>query len=690
MTPPWSPNLSFSSSPRPRRPSKLSIELNPESLEEDTVKTPIKTPQKTPAGKYPVKNTFVKSPVKMSPNSRDTVSSVGDEVLDPLTEPMTVNDAMELIYGEVRAAAIEDDLYDPENLVASIETINLSDKVQIDSSNQNTSPLETTLAGEIETAAASKPAGLAPRLTRELLRARAASFFTEILPSLARRTAPSKDALPGPNSPLPENLIGGVDGDHPLLGASVRAGQSVSNSPVDSEFGKVHRPEPLRSAAPLTPDSLRVNSFRADDSTVFEPFRSDSHREALLSANPKLSAKATSVVSTAGSIRPGSTRPLSPNASAANALAEAKSQLLSSVALLGGPSKIRARNALEIAARGFFDNDISLHPYQFRYADFANEFGWMLLCVCVHSETFNELVEGDEASWKAVCEKIREEAVSLELYAAYARLDWYLPLPPRAYPELRDKIHYLKLDTRKAISLSNEIFTPEYNGVRQVDIEESFYQDVFWPRLKPQTDRCPEKDGECALCGSSSLCDCEPPNDFRALVEIREYPDGRGIGVRSLGYIKAGAFFGTYMGEMRTAPLIDTTYVIEQIAPGENDTTSVCLLDASEHGNWTRYANHSCRPSAVFASVAIGKKRYAVLRATKDIGIFDEITVDYGDSYFGPSDRECKCGEKECRYRGEGGGEPRPNGGKKGGAQGGNKGKRGKKGKGRKGKGKAW
>lgn len=542
---------------------------------------------------------------------------------DPVDATMTVDNAMELIYAEIRAAAIESETYDVDKVHTFTETLSLDINQYNNDDDDADKPdsRKSDITYRPELGEEDKPpvsphvsrAAKARRLRRVHLRARMQSLLVDIIPSFARLSTTSKKTDPrSSSSELGGSTVGDINNEHPLLGASVRAGQSMAAS--------------------------------SHSASVFETFHAGSTREALLDVNPPSSPQADSIATGAGNDRDVD----SPNVMTDKFL-NGGIGTYSAVGLRGGYSKIRARAALTLAVRSYFENDAELHSHQLRYAEFAKQYGWMALCVCAHTETFNNLAESDEISWKAICEKIGENVTSIELYAAYVQLDWCWPANHKVYPELLGKRHYLTLTTRHAISLTNEVNIPRYNGKKQIDIEESFYENTFGFR-GPQTDRIASKDGKCAMCGSPDLCNCVAPNDRRALVEIGEYPE-RGIGVRSLRSIKAGEIFGVYLGEMKRPPLRDTTYVIEQGAPGEGDPSKVCLLDASERGTWTRYINHSCRPAAEFVAAAIGKKRWVAVQAVRNIRMFEEVTVDYGDQYW--RGRECLCGEEECRFGGE-------------------------------------
>ena len=585
------------------------MEITPESIPEETRKEPRK--KKTRTRRVGTKTMSTGSVYAGPSGINRRENSPDSHVL------MTVDKVVELIFAEIRLAAIESERYDPDRVLTPTQEAVVKDhktdmhiaevtngSIPGDENNADSITFVPAPGGEDLTPISPlvKKAARAPRLGRAYFRARMQGFFDKCVASLKRRSASKKKGTRPELTEAEDNGTEDVDSHDDIL---MRVGQS------------------------------HLNSSRL---TAFEPFCANSPRQPLLAETPPRTPRPQSI--TLRSVK-GS------DAGSPNSVAETHRR---DSFHLGGPSKIRAGVAIALAMRGYFDKDDTLSACQRRYAQFAKQFGWMALSICVHTETFNKLVDSDETSWKAVSEVLGENVKSIELYAAYAELDWYSPFEDKVYPEVVDKSPYLHIHTRHTITLTNEVHIPMYGGRMQVDIKESFFDDFEWPR-KPLTDRVVPRDGECALCGSGELCDCVAPNDPLELVELREYPC-RGLGVRALRSIGAGEFFGVYVGEMRRPPLRDTTYVVEQGAPGEDDSSKVCLLDARERGNWTRYMNHSCRPAAVFVAVAIGRKRHVAVRAMRDIRMFEEITVDYGDQYFGGLGRVCKCGE-ECRFRGE-------------------------------------
>jgi hypothetical protein len=308
---------------------------------------------------------------------------------------------------------------------------------------------------------------------------------------------------------------------------------------------------------------------------------------------------------------------------------------------MGGPSKIRARTLLGDASKAIREERLGRNNARNRrLRKFVKEHGWMLLSVCAHSETFHQLLDSDEASWTSIYDLIGENITSVELYAAHSQLDWSFPLPPGTLPKCREKLVYLNPGSRQVISLAGHFYTPVYKTLKQVEIGESFYNFGRWTDHGPPGITRMPVDGDCALCGNPDFCSCEPPNDHRALIELREYPDLRGIGVRTLRSIQRGEIIGTYFGEMRpTMRSEDSSYILEHLQPSD-DTKTICFLDATERGNWTRFLRPSRRPGVSFVSAPVGKKRCVLVRAIRDIAMFEEITVDSGADNLEDGDRE--------------------------------------------------
>ncbi|KKZ66554.1 hypothetical protein EMCG_07668 [[Emmonsia] crescens] len=297
-----------------------------------------------------------------------------------------------------------------------------------------------------------------------------------------------------------------------------------------------------------------------------------------------------------------------------------------------------------------------------RFVDLGKSLGWMLLSICSNSIHFVDAAaaannnDNDDKLWKALYALIRSNAISIELFAKIRRLDWQRVIPPDLRPTYGGQLKVEPQDAHPYVVKPDTkvIYHPKYKTQKQRNIPASFYSP---PNFQPPPDlrRHPD-DGNCALCNNPKLCNCvlrlaeeNPP-----LLELREYPE-RGIGVRSLRSIKAGTFIGQYVGEIRKPPVLDSTYALHHSLRKR----SIGIVDAAIYGNWTRYMNHSCRAGVIFVSAVVGEWAYVLVRTIRDIKMFEEITVDYGDGYFEPRERVCRCREEGCRFKGRREGEGR-------------------------------
>lgn len=73
-------------------------------------------------------------------------------------------------------------------------------------------------------------------------------------------------------------------------------------------------------------------------------------------------------------------------------------------------------------------------------------------------------------------------------------------------------------------------------------------------------------------------------------------------------------------------------------------------IDGSARGNLARYVNHACRPNC--EDRIVGKRVFYVAR--RDIKAGEELTVDYGQTYYDHyiAPKGCRCAAKTHRKRG--------------------------------------
>lgn len=136
-----------------------------------------------------------------------------------------------------------------------------------------------------------------------------------------------------------------------------------------------------------------------------------------------------------------------------------------------------------------------------------------------------------------------------------------------------------------------------------------------------------------------------------------------GVGARALQDIKAGTFIGEYVGEVypqgdeddcdewipRYGHGLYLMYATLLNGVPKSRKRELYCIDAARLGNWTRYINHSCRPNTSYTSVNIGHRQLVLIKTTKNIKFGEELTVNYGKSYFSHIDFGCKCGMSCCR-----------------------------------------
>ncbi|KAF2824085.1 SET domain-containing protein, partial [Ophiobolus disseminans] len=156
----------------------------------------------------------------------------------------------------------------------------------------------------------------------------------------------------------------------------------------------------------------------------------------------------------------------------------------------------------------------------------------------------------------------------------------------------------------------------------------------------------------------------------------------RGIGVRTKRAWKKGDVLGWYAGEVIADTGKDCTgdyymemsvgvpsrlpslYEYESDSEYEPDDTppsnptqyaqreATVLIDASRKGNWIRFINHSCDAYTDFCIRRVGPLRIMIIEASKDIPAAVELSVNYGDEYYGKDTaRMCYCGTKKCVSR---------------------------------------
>ena len=130
-----------------------------------------------------------------------------------------------------------------------------------------------------------------------------------------------------------------------------------------------------------------------------------------------------------------------------------------------------------------------------------------------------------------------------------------------------------------------------------------------------------------------------PPMTLDGDVEIREAP-GKGEGLFASRRIKEGEFIMDYLGEEMSADelndrysnLLEARYALELTGPLGLNPTYVDAVN-KERSNLGRYMNHCSRATVRKVRQRFPDRRLRLF-AARDIAPGEELTWDYGDSYW--------------------------------------------------------
>jgi len=138
------------------------------------------------------------------------------------------------------------------------------------------------------------------------------------------------------------------------------------------------------------------------------------------------------------------------------------------------------------------------------------------------------------------------------------------------------------------------------------------------------------------------------------LFEIRQSPV-HGFGGFALRWIPAGTRIVEYVGDRLTEAEVNARYGDGEPEDGRTFLFHVGnddYIDASHHGNDSRFINHSCDPNCE-SDVVDG---HVYIAAIRDIAPGEELNYDYSleveDDDSSPDDATlyvCRCGSPRCR-----------------------------------------
>ena len=326
------------------------------------------------------------------------------------------------------------------------------------------------------------------------------------------------------------------------------------------------------------------------------------------------------------------------------------------------------------------------------------DYSIMMLSMLAFSRSFQSMVEQcSEDIWLLIWSKIPEHHESIEYFAKARGLPWKDLL--ERYHDFTEYINSVQTlgekfpDDEVPIEHPHSRVVPPSGGrlreptsrqapeTAQIIINENIYNEELWrdasyPRpmtwpgmwpypFDPMT-RIPfvGYDEYCECCNSNIICACQI-TDFERysepLLELRDFGK-RGNGIRTLKFMERGTILAEYLGEIvPNGSAYDESWSLDPVygweigieGPEFPAKNPLATIAAKRKGNWCRYVNHSCRNSLTGSVGIVGEKRRLIYWATRDILPFEELTVDYGDSYFTTPENPCRCGEDVCKHRAE-------------------------------------
>ena len=156
---------------------------------------------------------------------------------------------------------------------------------------------------------------------------------------------------------------------------------------------------------------------------------------------------------------------------------------------------------------------------------------------------------------------------------------------------------------------------------------------------------CNEQQSDDPTCNS---CHCLPnlygsPKANVVPLQIFRTSNGKNNGLVACAAFDKGWAVGEFIG------LITSGLEGKDVMIGQTDHATYQIWQGRQ-GNHTRFVNHSCQPNSHFERfIWLGKQR--IVLVSKGIEAGEEVTVDYGNTYWQNLDKECKCGQPGCRYQ---------------------------------------
>ncbi|KAL7276715.1 hypothetical protein RUND412_000296 [Rhizina undulata] len=224
--------------------------------------------------------------------------------------------------------------------------------------------------------------------------------------------------------------------------------------------------------------------------------------------------------------------------------------------------------------------------------------------------------------------------------------------------ELYYHCHYLGLD-----GLVKRIKRP-YTPIMRSELMESDFGGKDPRLVNFQAIDPNEPDSErdtCEQCtGLGERCNCSFEENFPETRVYLAETENNGIGVKCLESIPAEQFIAEYAGVIRREHRVEGPFVWAGLADPYAVSGHLSYqhkyayyITSREKGNWTRFINHSCEPNCTLSTIMSRGRVIVVIRALREISIYEELTISYDSSYFFARGQECRCGKRCCRASGE-------------------------------------
>ncbi|MQL74569.1 hypothetical protein Taro_006931 [Colocasia esculenta] len=180
----------------------------------------------------------------------------------------------------------------------------------------------------------------------------------------------------------------------------------------------------------------------------------------------------------------------------------------------------------------------------------------------------------------------------------------------------------------------------------------------------------------CLVYECNSLCSCDKSCQNRVLqkgvqVKLEVFrTEKKGWAVRAAEAISRGTFVCEYIGEVlndaeanQRGERYDNegcSYLYDIDAHIDADGCLIegkvpYVIDATKHGNVSRFINHSCSPNLVNYQVLVESMdcqlAHIGLYADQDIAAGEELAYDYRYNLLPGTGCPCHCGSSNCRGR---------------------------------------